>query len=191
MRENEFGFTVDNIHWKYLPNNYEDSATFDGEPLPSKTALELVGESGIKKIDEILKGVKRIKEIIYGKNSSKIGFDPLQYFLQTDAKDINLNDLPKIFKSTPFLICCNTLGRSFFHPDAKRLKKENWDIIKGQALKYHDYAIYTLEDIYPVFFNGRRLNQTWEDIQAGDPKAIEKIKGNKKLSDLHSSFFLP
>ena len=183
-------FVANGNKWEYIPNNKEDIALFDGNPTVSKRVMELIGKSGVEKIDEILKGMKRAKEMIYGTDSIKVGFSMEQYFTTIPETQKN-RTLPYIFKTNEIIICDAGICGAFWHSsgeDSKDfLKKESFeakDIISRWTDKrpFRDYAVYVIDDIRELI-DSEFSYWEWKKIQNKDEKVLKNILGTRFLSD--------
>ncbi len=68
--------------WKYLTPEYPNGeCSFAGLPCPTQRALEELGEEGIEEIDKKIKEMIKWKKTLYGKDSDRLGFDHIQYFI--------------------------------------------------------------------------------------------------------------
>ncbi len=177
-----------------LPSNDTAESLFDGTPFPSSSVLKLIGEKGVKKIDEILKGAKRAKEMIYGVNSEKVAFDSLQYFANVEA-DFDLLDIQKIFKDKILLICEAT---SVHFSEHEGLNDEKLAEIPEDHYfeDGRDYHIYTTSD-FKTHQNGVPVSRGYRteekqhclEVADGNIDAIARITGTKFLSDRDETFY--
>ena len=180
-------FEANGKRWQYISNNRNNGSLFDGEPIASKSVVDLIGVAGVEKIDAILKGMKRAKEILYGAESLKVGFGPFQYFsiLNEYQKPENL---PIIFNNCPLIICNAGINNEHFSsddPSLKWLKKEHFEmthpkIIDENIITFSDYVVHLIDDIYPV----EDFRPEWDRIKMGDEEILSEIKGTEFLSDL-------
>ncbi|MCT4640541.1 MAG: hypothetical protein N4A72_22780 [Bacteroidales bacterium] len=85
--KNPHVFEINDSEWTLVPNDSEGTASFDGKCYPSKSVLDLIGQEGVDKIDSVLKGIKRAKEIIFGVDSLKSGLHGRQYFVKAEDSD--------------------------------------------------------------------------------------------------------
>lgn len=177
-----------------LPSNDTAESMFDGTPFPSKSVLELIGEEGVIKINKILEGMRRAKEMIYGLNSEKVAFDSLQYFANVEA-DFDLLDIQKIFKDKILLICEATSVHFSEHEglDDKKLAEIPEDHYFKDGRDYH---IYTTSD-FKTHQNGIPVSRGYRteekqhclEVADGNINAIARITGTEFLSDRDEAFY--
>jgi len=177
-------FEANGENWQYVPRDLSGIALFDGEPIASKSVIDLIGEAGVRKIDAILKGMKRAKEIIYGADSRKVGFESLQYFSAVNENQ-KLDDLPCIFKNNRLIVCNSEIVSDLLLSARPWLIKEHFDIthtkiLNDKIVPFRDYVIHIIDDVYPV----KDFRPEWDRIKEGDEKILTEIKGTEFLSDL-------
>lgn len=185
----EGSFVANGKQWQYIPNNCKGIALFDGETYPTKGVLELIGREGVKKIDAILKGMKRVKEIIYGPNSADVAFSWHQYFATIPAQQKN-RSLPFIFENNPIIVSNACLSFSLsLTPPKDQIRRECFDeevfsdILTKEISLYRDYVLHLISEVNPVMQKKVSSLQEFEKIKKGDTEIIEKIQGNEFLSD--------
>jgi len=178
--------------WSYVPNVSQGIALFDGKPTPSKRVLELIGKSGVEKIDQILKDIRRVKEIIYGPDSIKCGLHVRQYFAEGDLQPGF--SLQHTFNNIDLIICNACISHSEtdsdFYPPYNFCKGENFPSVPNRIVDLRDYVIHVADDINSVIIGKERIPEDWERIRFGDTEKIKFIQGDEFLSD-EAEFYKP